>query len=154
MIETAVSAAAGGACAAGATVLYVSEKLPGLKRATNKLHTDRAQALLIMTASAALVSTPAGAWWNHTINDLNDWTTGMVGEWTGLVVTALPALIAVPMFVNDLLTRKVEHRTRILGAVIPVLAATIPGPVGHGVQSVLGWVVSTIGQLVGAAFGA
>ena len=154
MIETAISAASGGACATGAAVLYISERLPGLKKVTNKLHTDRTQALLIMAASASLVATPAGAWWNDTINDLNDWSTGLVGDWTGLVVTSLPALVAVPVFVNDLITRKVEHRTRILGAVLPVLAATIPGPVGDGIQSVLGWAITTIGQLVGSAFGA
>lgn len=154
MIETAVGAASGGACAAGAIVLYVSERLPGLNKATGKLHTDRTQALLIMTASASLVATPAGGWWNHTINGINDWATGLVGDWTGLAVTALPALIAVPVFINDLITRRVEHRTRIVAAVLPVLAATIPGPVGHGIQSGLGWVITTIGQLVGSAFGA
>ncbi|MBO8189217.1 hypothetical protein [Streptomyces spirodelae] len=153
MIEATVSAAAGGACAGSAALLYYAEKLPGLKKATNKLHTDRAQALLIATASAAMVATPAGAWWNEKVNALNDWAIGLVGEWTGLAITGVPALFVTLMFANDLITRKVENRTRILGAVLPVLAATIPGPVGSGIQSVLGWVVSTVGTLVAGAFG-
>ncbi|MDF4254626.1 hypothetical protein [Streptomyces sp. WMMB303] len=153
MIEATVSAAAGGACAGSAALLYYAEKLPGLKKATNKLHTDRAQALLIATAAAAMVATPAGAWWNQQINSLNSWATGLVGEWTGLIITGVPALFVTLMFVNDLVTRKVEMRTRVLGAVLPVLASTIPGPVGSGIQSVLGWVVSTVGRLVAGAFG-
>ncbi|MFE2943394.1 hypothetical protein ACFXKG_30725 [Streptomyces sp. NPDC059255] len=153
MIETAVSAAAGGACAGSAVLLYVAEKLPGLSRFTDRLHTDRIQAVLIATASAAMVATPAGAWWNETVNGLNSWAVGSVGEWTGLIVTGLPALGVILVFTNDLITRRVEHRTRILGAVLPVLASTIPGPVGSGVQSVLAWVVTKVGMLVAGAFG-
>jgi len=153
MIEATVSAAAGGACAGSAALLYYAEKLPGLKKATNKLQTDRAQAVLIATASAAMVATPAGAWWNEKVNSFNDWAVGLVGEWTGLAITGVPALFVTLAFANDLITRKVENRTRVLGAVLPVLATTIPGPVGSGIQSVLGWVVTTVGTLVAGAFG-
>ncbi|MEU9061715.1 hypothetical protein AB0D13_23350 [Streptomyces sp. NPDC048430] len=153
MIETAVTAAAGGACAGSAALLYYAEKLPGLAKVTNKLHTDRAQALLLTTASAAMVATPAGAWWNENVNALNDWATSSVGEWTGLIITGFPALFVTFMFANDLVTRRVEHRTLALGAVLPVLASTIPGPIGEGVQSVLAWVITKIGTLVAGAFG-
>jgi hypothetical protein len=153
MIEAAVSATAGGACAGSAALLYYAEKLPGLKKATNKLHTDRAQALLIATASTAMVSTPAGRWWNETVTDLNSWATGMVGEWTGLIITGIPALVVTGVFVNDLITKKIEMRTRVLGAILPVLASTIPGPIGHGIQASLGWVVTTVAHLVAGAFG-
>lgn len=153
MIEAVVSGAAGGACAGSAALLYYAEKLPGLNKVTNKLHTDRAQAILIATASAAVVATPAGAWWNETVNSIDAWAVGAVGEWTGLIVTGIPALFVAAVFINDLITRKVEHRTRILGAVLPVLASTIPGPIGEGVQTVLAWVVVTVGKLVAGAFG-
>ncbi|WP_157846413.1 hypothetical protein, partial [Streptomyces anulatus] len=63
-----MTAAAGGACAGSAALLYYAEKLPGLAKVTSKLHTDRAQALLLATASAAMVATPAGAWWNENVN--------------------------------------------------------------------------------------
>lgn len=153
MIEAVVSGAAGGACAGSAALLYYAEKLPGLNKVTNKLHTDRAQAILIATASAAVVATPAGAWWNETVNSIDAWAVGAVGEWTGLIVTGIPALFVAAVFINDLITRKVEHRTRLLGAVLPVLASTIPGPIGEGVQTVLAWVVVTVGKLVAGAFG-
>lgn len=153
MIETAVSAAAGGACAGSAALLYYAEKLPGINKLTNKLHTDRIQAVLIATASAGIVATPAGAWWNGTVNDINGWATGAVGAWTGLVVTGVPALFATVIFINDLMTRRVEHRTRIVAAVLPILAATVPGPIGTGLQTALGWVVTTVGNLVAGAFG-
>ncbi|WEH43976.1 hypothetical protein [Streptomyces sp. AM 2-1-1] len=153
MIETAVTAAAGGACAGSAALLYYAEKLPGLAKVTNKLHTDRAQALLIATASAAMVATPAGEWWNGHVNALNEWATSSVGEWTGLIITGFPALGVTFMFANDLVTRKVEHRTLVLGAVLPVLVSTIPGPIGEGVQGVLAWVITKIGTLVAGAFG-
>ncbi|MBC9730152.1 hypothetical protein [Streptomyces sp. TRM68367] len=153
MIDAAVSAAAGGACAGSAALLFYAEKLPGLNKVTNKLHTDRAQAILIATASTAMVATPAGQWWNETVNTVNNWSVSSVGEWTGLIVTGIPALFVTAIFVNDLVTRKVEMRTRILGAVMPVLASTIPGPVGEGIQSVLAWVVTTVGRLVAGAFG-
>ncbi|MCX4598332.1 hypothetical protein OG819_55335 [Streptomyces sp. NBC_01549] len=153
MIEAAVSTAAGGACAGSAAVLYYAEKLPGLKKVTNKLHTDRAQAILIATASTAMVATPAGRWWNESVNSINTWAESRVGEWTGLIITGVPALFVTIVFVNDLVTRKVEMRTRILGAILPVLASTMPGPVGAGIQSVLAWVVTTVGTLVAGAFG-
>ncbi|MEU6621908.1 hypothetical protein ABZ926_14185 [Streptomyces litmocidini] len=153
MIETAVTAAAGGACAGSAALLYYAEKLPGLAKVTGKLHTDRAQAVLVVTASAAMVATPAGAWWNETVNGINDWATSAVGEWTGLIITGVPALFTTAMLANDLITRKVENRTLLVAAVLPVLASTIPGPVGEGVQSVLGWIVTKVGMLVAGAFG-
>ncbi|GAA0454385.1 hypothetical protein [Streptomyces olivaceiscleroticus] len=153
MIEAAVSAAAGGACAGSAALLFYAEKLPGLNKVTNKLHTDRAQALLITTASAAMVATPAGAWWNEKVTDINNWATGAVGEWTGLIITGVPALFVSAMFINDLVTRKVEMRTRLLGAVLPVLASTVPGAIGEGIQTALAWIVTTIGTLVAGTFG-
>jgi hypothetical protein len=153
MIEAVVSSAAGGACAGSAALLYYSEKLPGLKKVTNKLHTDRAQALLIATASAAVVGTSAGSWWNETVNAIDEWAVSLVGEWTGLLITGVPALFVTALFVNDLVTRKVEHRTRILGAVLPILASTIPGPIGDGIQSALAWVMGTVSTLVAGAFG-
>ncbi|KOU50564.1 hypothetical protein ADK55_18660 [Streptomyces sp. WM4235] len=153
MIEAVVSSAAGGACAGSAALLYYSEKLPGIKKLTNKLHTDRAQAILIATASAAVISTPAGSWWNDTVNALHDWSVGLVGQWTGLLITGIPALFVTVIFINDLWTRKVEHRTRILGALLPVLVSTIPGPIGSGIQSVLSWVVGKVSGLVAGAFG-
>jgi hypothetical protein len=153
MIETVVSSAAGGACAGSAALLYYSEKLPGLKKVTNKLHTDRAQAILIATASAAVVATPAGSWWNEAVNGIDEWAVSLVGEWTGLLVTGVPALFVTALFINDLVTRKVEHRTRILGAVLPILASTIPGPIGDGIQSTLAWVLGTVSKLVAGAFG-
>jgi hypothetical protein len=153
MIDAAVSAAAGGACAGSAALLYYAEKLPGLNKVTNKLHTDRAQAILIATASTAMVATPAGRWWNETVNTVNDWATSSIGQWTGLIVTGFPALFVTAVFVNDLVTKKVEMRTRILGAVMPVLASTIPGPIGDGIQTALAWVVTTVGRLVAGAFG-
>ncbi|MCY0917022.1 hypothetical protein OS965_02375 [Streptomyces sp. H27-G5] len=153
MIEAVVSSAAGGACAGSAALLYYSEKLPGIKKLTNKLHTDRAQAILIATASAAVISTPAGSWWNDTVNSLHGWSVGMVGQWTGLLITGIPALFVTVIFINDLWTRKVEHRTRILGALLPILVSTIPGPIGSGIQSALSWIVGTVSSLVAGAFG-
>jgi hypothetical protein len=153
MIDAAVSAAAGGACAGSAALLYYAEKLPGLNKVTNKLHTDRAQAVLIATTSAAMVATPAGHWWNETVNTVNNWSTSSIGEWTGLIVTGFPALFVTAVFVNDLVTKKVEMRTRILGAVLPVLASTIPGPIGEFIQTSLAWVITTVGHLVAGAFG-
>ncbi|MER0443204.1 hypothetical protein ABR738_01190 [Streptomyces sp. Edi4] len=153
MIDAAVSTAAGGACAGSAALLMYAEKLPGIKKITNKLHTDRVQAVLILTAAAAVIATPAGGWWNRTVNSINDWTIGMVGQWTGLLVTGLPALFVLVVFVNDLVTKKIEHRTRILAAILPVLASTIPGRIGSGIQSVLAWVVTAVGRLVAGAFG-
>lgn len=153
MIEAAVTAAAGGACAGSAALLYYAEKLPGLNKLTNKLHTDRAQALLIATASAAMVATPAGQWWQHTVTDLNNWAVDTIGSWTGLIVTGIPAVGVAMVFVNDLITRRVEMRTRFLGAILPVLASTIPGPIGDGIQTALAWVITTVARLVAGAFG-
>lgn len=153
MLDVAVSTAAGGACAGSAAVLYFAEKLPGINRLTNRLHTDRAQAALIVTASAAMIATPAGAWWNRTVNSINDWAVGLVGDWTGLAITGIPALLVALYFVNDMITRHVEMRTRVLAAVLPILAVTVPGPIGSGIQAVLSWAINIIGTVIGWCFG-
>ncbi|MGX9923523.1 hypothetical protein ACWIG4_27155 [Streptomyces sp. NPDC002248] len=153
MIDAVVSASAGGACAGSAALLYYAERLPGINKIGTRLHTDRAQAVLIATASAAMVATPAGRWWNEMVNSVNEWATGAVGDWTGLIVTGVPALFVTLMFVNDLITRHVEMRTRLLALLLPVLASTVPGPVGEGIQKVLAWVITTVGHLVAGAFG-
>ncbi|MET7713683.1 hypothetical protein [Streptomyces sp. NPDC005407] len=153
MMEAAVSAAAGGACAGSAALLMYAEKLPGIKKVTNKLQTDRLQAVLILTAVTGIISTPAGAWWNRMVNGLNTWSIGLVGQYTGLIVTGLAGLLVTLLLVNDVYTRKVEARTRVLAALLPVLATSIPGSVGTFVQTVLGWIVTTVARLVAGAFG-
>lgn len=154
MLEVgAVSAASGGMCAGLAGLAFVAERLPGINRVTNKLHTDRAQALLILTAVYGVVSTPAGRWWHDAVNGVNGWASGMVGQYTGLVVTGVLALIVLLYLINDLVTRKVEMRTRLLAAAAPVLAATIPGTVGHVVTSALGFISGGVAWLVSGLFG-
>jgi len=154
MIDAAVNTLTGGACAGSAAVLYCAERLPGINRITHRLHTDRIQSLLIMTASAAMTGTVAGRWWNDLINTVNDWLTSWAGHWTGLAIVGVPAMVCSLVYVSDMMTRKVEHRTRLLAAVVPVLATSIPGPIGHFWVAVLTWVVNTVGTLVAGAFGA
>jgi len=149
----AVGAATGGMCLGLAGLAYVSERLPGINRITNRLHTDRAQALLLLTASYGIISTPAGRWWNQAVNAVNEWSAGMVGQWTGLIITGVLALVCVLYLINDLVTRRVEMRTRLLAAAVPILAASIPGTVGTVATSVLGYVASVIAWVVGGAFG-
>lgn len=149
----AVGAATGGICAGLAGLAFLAERLPGINKITNKLQTDRAQALLLLTASYGIISTPAGRWWHQAVNAINDWAAGMVGQWTGLIVTGVLALVCVLYLVNDLVTRRVEMRTRLLAAVVPVLAASIPGIVGAVVTSVLGYVAAVIALVVAGLFG-
>lgn len=148
-----VGASAGGMCAGLAGLAFLAERLPGINRITNKLQTDRAQALLILTASYGLVSTPAGRWWHEAVNSINGWTSGMVGQWTGLVITGVLALVFLLYLINDLITRQVEMRTRLLAAVVPVLAASIPGGVGTFVTSALGYIAGFIALAVSGLFG-
>lgn len=149
----AVSATSGGMCAGLAGLAFVAERLPGISRVTNRLHTDRAQALLILTAGYGMVSTPPGQWWYRTVNSANGWASHQIGHYTGLIVVGVPALVAVLYLTNDLMTRRVEMRTRVLAAVTPVLCASIPGPVGHFVTAALGYVAGGIAWVVAGAFG-
>lgn len=149
----AVSATAGGMCAGLAGAAFLAERLPGINRITNKLHTDRAQAVLILTAVYGVVSTPAGRWWHSTVTGIDGWAADLVGQWTGLVITGALALVVLLYLANDLVTRRVEMRTRVLAAAAPVLAASIPGPVGGFLTGVLGWVAGAVAWLVAGAFG-
>lgn len=153
MIEAGVSVAAAGACASTAAVLYVADRLPGLKRVTSRMHTDRAQAVLIATAVAGLAGTGLGAWWHQKVTALDAWMAEAVGSWTGLVVTGVAGLLVLVYLINDLVTRRVEARTLVLAAVFPALAATIPGSIGAGVVAVLEVVTSAVASVIGALFG-
>lgn len=153
MIETGVSVAAAGACASTAAVLYCAERLPGIKRATNKLHTDRAQALLITTAVVGLAGTGAGAWWNQTVTGLNDWAASAIGSWTGLIITGVAGLLCTIYYINDLITRKVEARTLVLAAAFPVLILSIPGPIGAFLAQVAQLVTGAVASLISMLFG-
>lgn len=153
MIETTVTAASAGACASTAAVLYCADRLPGIKRATNKLHTDRLQALLITAATVGLAGTGIGAWWNENVTALNEWAAGAVGSYTGIVITGVAGLLCALYYINDLITRRVEMRTLVLAALLPVLVLSIPGPVGaflaQAVQFVAGGIASIVAQLFG-----
>jgi hypothetical protein len=140
-------------CAGLAGLAFLAERLPGINKITNKLHTDRAQALLILTASYGIISTPAGRWWHSAVNSVNGWVSSLVGQWTGLAITGVLALICLLYLINDLITRRVEMRTRLLAAVVPVLAASIPGGVGTFVTSALGYIAGAIAWAVSALFG-
>lgn len=153
MIETGVSVAAAGACASTAAVLYCADRLPGIKRATNRLHTDRVQALLITTTVVGLAGTGAGAWWNGVVTDLNDWAASTIGTYTGIVVTGVAGLLCLLYLVNDLITRKVEARTLVLAALLPVLVLSIPGPIGAFVAKVVALVAGAVASLIGSLFG-
>lgn len=149
----AVGAASGGMCLGLAGLAFAAERLPGINRLTNKLHTDRMQAVLLLTASFGIISTPAGRWWHNAVNAINGWMSGIAGHWTGLAFTGVLALLCLLYLINDLVTRRVEMRTRLLACVVPVLAASIPGTVGTIVTSALGYVASAVAWCVGQLFG-
>lgn len=149
----AVGAATGGMCLGLAGLAFAAERLPGINKVTNKLHTDRMQAVLLLTASFGIISTAAGRWWHNAVNTMNGWLSGLAGQWTGLAFTGVLALLCLLYLINDLVTRRVEMRTRLLAAVVPVLAASIPGTVGTVVTSVLGYVAASVAWCVGQLFG-
>lgn len=153
MIEASVSLAAAGACASTAAVLFAADRLPGIKRATNRLHTDRIQAVLVLTAVTGLGSTGIGGWWQEKVTALNDWASNAIGSYTGLAVMGVAGLLCLLYLINDLITRKVEARTLVLAALLPVLAFTIPGTIGAGVVAVVEAVSGTVASLIGSLFG-
>jgi hypothetical protein len=140
--------AVGGMCITLAIALMFIERLPGLRKFTHKMHFDRVQALLWLAAAVAVTGTTVGQWWQHAITSVNDWAGHLVGSWTGIAVTGLVGLIAFLMFANDLITRKVETRTRILGAALPVLVSTVPGVLGVAMTTAVHGVASGMGQAV------
>jgi hypothetical protein len=149
----AVGATTGGMCAGLAGLAFLAERLPGINRITNRLQTDRAQALLILTAAYGLVSTPAGRWWHHWVDGVDAWASDGIGHYTGLFVTGVAGLVVLLYLINDMVTRRIEMRTRVLAAVMPVLGASIPGPVGAFVVGVLGYIAYGIAWGVGKLFG-
>lgn len=154
LVNAGISAATGGSCAAAATVLWVAGRVPKLSHWVSKLQGPRVELLLILTASVAVMSTPIGHWWNSWITGVNGWAAGLVGGWTGLVVTPILALIALVVLVGDFLHQRMNARTLALAILVPILAATIPGAIGRGITSGLSAITSIVGRLIGAMFGA
>ena len=152
-IEAGLSAATGGACALGAGLLYLSEKLPGLRSVAVKIQADRVQVALIGTATVGLVSTPAGAWWQSTVTTIDAWAVDLVGEYAGVIITGASGLVSLMIVVSDMITRNIRLRTRILAAALPVLAVTIPGTTGEAIAGGLGAIAGVLGEFVGGLLG-
>jgi hypothetical protein len=116
-------------------------------------HTPKLVVLLIMTGVSGLVGTPLGSGIRHAVDWANECAARFTTRWTGAAVTGLLAAIAVyalAMRLKD--NKKVDHLTLGLAAVVPVAAATIPGPLGAGVYSVITGITGLAGQAIGKAF--
>ncbi|WP_406467077.1 hypothetical protein [Streptomyces sp. NBC_01594] len=152
VIDAGISTATGGACAGTAGLLYLADRLPGLSRIAAKFQGPRAQVLLVLTAAIGLVATAAGAWWNEKVTAANSWAASWVGEWTGIALTFIPALVLLLMLISDFRQDHITGRTLLLGATVPPLTITIPGNAGAFVADVLGFVASLIGGVIAWLF--
>ncbi|SFT31837.1 hypothetical protein SAMN04487982_12453 [Streptomyces sp. ok210] len=147
MIDAGISAATGGTCLGTAGVLYVADRLPWINRFTAKIKSPQIQVLLVLTASVGLVSTPIGGLINKATTGINGILQSTVGHWTGVGIVSALALVALLMLISDFVSG-VKPRTLLLAAFTPALLVMVPGPIGSGAASTLGFVVTQVGSLV------
>lgn len=146
-IDAGISAATGGTCLGTAGVLYVADRLPWINRFTAKVKSPQIQVLLVLTASIGLVSTPLGGLINQATTAVNGFLQSVVGHWTGVGIMFALALAALLWLISDFMNG-VQTRTLLLAAFAPPLTVMIPGVIGQGASSVLGFIATQVGSLV------
>jgi hypothetical protein len=147
VIDAGISAATGGTCLGTAGVLYVADRLPWINRFTSKIKSPQVQVLLILTASIGLVSTPIGRLINEATTGINHILQSTVGRYTGVGVMSAVAIVALLLLISDFVSG-VQTRTLLLAAFTPPLAVMIPGVIGQGAGSALGFIATQVGSLV------
>ncbi|MFE9398645.1 hypothetical protein [Streptomyces flavidovirens] len=147
VIDAGISAATGGTCLGAAGVLYVADRLPWINKFAAKIKSPQIQVALILAASVGLASTPVGLVLNSLVTRVNGMVSSLVGEWTGFGITFALALTALLWLISDFMSG-VQTRTLILAALTPVLCVMIPGTVGEGAASTLGFIATQVGSLV------
>ncbi|GGW81066.1 hypothetical protein [Streptomyces griseoloalbus] len=147
VIDAGISAATGGTCLGAAGVLYVADRLPWINKLAAKIKSPQIQVLLVLTASIGLVSTPVGQLINRATTAVDGFVDGLAGEWTGFGVMFALALAALLWLISDFMSG-VETRTLLLAAFVPPLTVMIPGSLGDGAASALGFIATQVGSLV------
>jgi hypothetical protein len=147
IIDAGISAATGGTCLGAAGVLYVADRLPWINRLSAEIKSPQIQVLLVLTASIGLVSTPVGQLLNRVTTAVDGFIDGLVGQWTGFGIMFALALAALLWLISDFMTG-VKTRTLLLAAIAPPLAVMIPGSLGEGAASALGFIATQVGSLV------
>lgn len=147
VIDAGISAATGGTCLGAAGVLYVADRLPWINKLATKIKSPQIQVLLVLTASIGLVSTPLGQLMNRATTAVNGFVDGVAGEWTGFGIMFGLALAALLWLASDFMSG-VQTRTLLLAAFAPPLAVMVPGSLGDGAASTLGFIATQVGSLV------
>jgi hypothetical protein len=147
VIDAGISAATGGTCLGAAGVLYIADRLPWINRLTVKVKSPQIQVLLVLTASIGLVSTPVGRLINQATTAVDGFVDGLAGEWTGFGIMFALALASLLWLTSDFMTG-VKTRTLLLAAFTPPLTAMIPGSIGEGAATALGFIATQVGSLV------
>lgn len=147
VIDAGISAATGGTCLGAAGVLYVADRLPWINRLAAKIKSPQIQVLLVLTASIGLISTPLGRLINQAATAVDGFAQGLVGHWTGFGIMFALAMAALLWLISDFMSG-VQTRTLLLAVFAPPLAVMIPGTLGHGAATVLGFIATQVGSLV------
>ncbi len=147
IIDAGISAATGGTCLGAAGVLFVADRLPWISKFAAKVKSPQIQVALILTASVGLASTPVGLALNSLVTRIDGMLSSLVGQWTGFGISFALALAALLWLISDFMSG-VQTRTLILAALTPVLCVMIPGSVGEGAASTLGFIATQVGSLV------
>jgi hypothetical protein len=147
VIDAGISAATGGTCLGTAGVLYVADRLPWINRFAAKIRSPQIQVLLVLAASVGLISTPVGQLLNKATTGINGLLQSTIGHYTGVGVMFALALAALLWLISDFMSG-VQTRTLLLAAFTPPLVTMIPGSVGQGAATGLGFIATQVGSLV------
>jgi hypothetical protein len=143
MLTIGVGAAVGVICLAAAAFLY----------GPAGRYQPRLAVALLLTGVVGILGTPLGGWLNKAANWASGLASSVTGRLVGTAVGGLVAAVALAFLVLDVKANRITRRTLATGVLVPVAAATIPGPVGHAVTVALAAVTGLVAWVIGAAFG-
>jgi hypothetical protein len=107
---------------------------------------------LVLTGSAGLVNGTVGVWIHKTITDIDGAVSPKVGEFTGLGVALLVAIVVFGTALGMVVTGDINTGTLVLIALVPVFTSFIPGPAGVAAMTIAGVIPAALGGIIHLAF--
>ncbi|MEU5838598.1 hypothetical protein ABZ820_33700 [Streptomyces diacarni] len=167
-VDAAVGAGVGATCVALSVALQVLARKGGGRghgkrsggggggkggKLLGKLEQPRLHVALWIAGGVGLAGTRMGTWINQGITWANGQIANLMTEWVGIGLGWVVSFALVVVLVKDLCDDNGGPRTLGVAAASPFAVVAIPGMVGAGAATAIGFISTTVGGIVAALFG-
>jgi hypothetical protein len=138
-----VSASVGVICIAAAAAVWI----------VGQRHTPRLVIALAIAGTIGILGTPVGRWLHHGVDWANGALANLTGKLFGTAVAFVGAAILTYYVAVRVWRKRIDDRTVLAAAALPLIVTLIPGTVGAACTTVVFSLGNAVGYAVGALFG-